>query len=319
MKQVIAVSLALWVASSASASTNLVHVATQITGLQLQVLDLTPGDGVEATVTPYLPYGPDMGPTMSTSLYDYKSNGESNDLQQNFYGSAFDSSEININNEHSSIVKNNSGIYVDTDLTTLSANSLLGTFEMNSGSDQYLTVGAGIGPSNWLALTVSAHTAVNFSADVSHSIELDISQLVGSPQLQPFLNAGYSLALNAGAGFDVTHSDFIGFSDPHYNYASNYKFLETMIDPFGKVIQNEPINQTEKLELTFSNDSDVDVVRYFSLSGGIGYSLTAIAPVASVDVPAVPEPSTYALMAIGLVGIGVVARRSRLTTDGCTA
>lgn len=318
MKRVIFAFVALWTTGSAFAGINVVQASSQITGLQLQVVDLTPDDGMTASAVPYLPYSPDFGPTTKTNFYldNFKSDGIYE--QQYYNGTVFDPFDINSVSAAGSIVKNSSGIYLNTGIDNATASNLIDTFELKSIDPQYQTAGVGIYPSDWLALTVGAHTAVNISADVVQSIEMDLSQLTGSEQWQPFLKAGYSLSVMASTSFDITNSDFEGFDESHYSVVSQYQSSESFIDEFGQITQADPVNQTKKLELTFSNDSDVDVVRYFSISAGIGYTFEAVAPIAPVEVPAVPEPGTYALMAIGLIGIGAVVRRSRLATEGGT-
>ena len=56
----------------------------------------------------------------------------------------------------------------------------------------------------------------------------------------------------------------------------------------------------------------------FGLSAASGQN-TVSSLLVSANVVAVPEPTSLALTSFGLIFIGVVARRSRLTTDGCTA
>lgn len=311
MKRAVVASLALWATCSVWAAGQVVQVSNQITGLQLQVVDLTPEDGLAASAMPYQAYmEPD--PATGTSLQVFNMNTATQGYDEIYNGTVFDSTNINRSDAAGSIVKNNSGIYLNTGLDAAAANNAIGTFQLNTGSPQYQSATAGIYPWGWLALTVAPHTAVSISANVAQSIEMDLSQLAGSAQWQPFLNAGYSLALSANIGFDITSSDFTGgFEEPHYSSTNQYLSSESSINELGQLTGGGPVSQSKNVELTFANDSDNEVVRYFSVSAHTGYTLEAVAPLAPVEVPAIPEPSTYAFMALGLIGLGVVARRSR--------
>lgn len=314
MKRAVVASWALWATSSVLAAGNVVQVSNQITGLQLQVVDLTPEDGLAASAVPYQSYlQPD--PSTYTSLQVFNMNTGTQGYDLIYDGTVFDPTEINRSDTAGSIVKNSSGIYVNTALDATAANNAIGTFQLNAGHPQYQNAIAGISPWGWLALTVAPHTAVSISANVAQNIEMDLSQLVGSAQWQPFLNAGYSLALSANIGFGITSSDFSSnFEEPHYNSTSQYLSGESSINELGQLTGGAPVSQSQNLELTFANDSDTEVVRYFSVSANTGYTLEAVAPLAPVEVPAIPEPSTYAFMALGLIGLGAIARRSRPAT-----
>lgn len=69
---------------------------------------------------------------------------------------------------------------------------------------------------------------------------------------------------------------------------------------------------TDDLKLT--NDSAVALLKSLNLSTGLAAFITPVAfgkLTVDVTAAAVPEPSTYALMGIGLVGMGLVARKRR--------
>jgi len=78
------------------------------------------------------------------------------------------------------------------------------------------------------------------------------------------------------------------------------------------------LDGAQDFEFTVVNFGDSNLTGLIALQLTVGSDLSLYAQRFSeitppIDIPAIPEPSTYALMGLGLVGIATVARRRRHT------
>ena len=110
---------------------------------------------------------------------------------------------------------------------------------------------------------------------------------------------------------DGNYGAIVQPSDPFY-----FEGRENLFHSYG--MDNSPLNlsTSQDFEFTVDNFGDSDgtgwVELYMRVNSDVrlhAVRFSVITP--PIDIPAIPEPSTYALMGLGLVGIAAVARRRR--------
>ncbi len=162
-----------------------------------------------------------------------------------------------------------------------------------------------------LPFTLGAGTGLVLQGTASTHLTFDGSAL--RTELDAY---GYEFwNLNAKLDADVmfSMSDIDGMDLPNmlwFSKASSMKFDQDSM--------NDTLSATKSQSFKFSllNPHDTEMAGSVLLSLGIGSHLTLDASRTEItdppiDIPAIPEPSTYALMGLGLVGIAAVARRRR--------
>ena len=138
---------------------------------------------------------------------------------------------------------------------------------------------------------------VNTSATFTGSQGEVFAQALGGHQFT--LTANTQLVLRGDAGVTAT------FDASRYGFGHAMTFITYTGADGSEVLLSDAIASTNadtidrELYITFSTASQ-------SVSGNYGYLVGAIGTVS-----AVPEPSTYAMLALGLASIGLQARRKR--------
>lgn len=143
-------------------------------------------------------------------------------------------------------------------------------------------------PLSWDSKGGSASFA---SKDGQNSFSFDLSGLSGSGEVFITLSSTFGL----GAGFDITSATFDGQA---FTAVLNYNSTQS---PVG-------------FDNWYFKASDLSKsVHHFTVNGlALGGGFNGTVNITSTPLPAIPEPSTYALLLAGIGVVGLVARRRGL-------
>ena len=179
------------------------------------------------------------------------------------------------------------------------------------------------GAGGWTFLSVTDVTAASFASSIASAgiIMLDSGGNIGGG-----LTGAEEAVLTAGA---AALNSFVGGGGGLFSQAGGYGWLSALVPGLNTVTsQNTGLTLTAAGSAAFPglNNGDLSAGpwhNYFTGVGSIPVLATGVNNFAVVigasggsitdPIPAIPEPSTYALMALGLAGMAAVARRRRTT------
>lgn len=175
-----------------------------------------------------------------------------------------------------------------------------------------------------------SYTNVSATAQVTSAVidsvtnqYMSVATSGGATQTSPvmkYVSSGGSLTvsdLNVDLVNKKVYATVIGANG--VNTLSNY-YLWDIVHPVTQdtfSAGNNTLSQVSGLQITTAGfNTFVQALGLLSLGKGALGTVTDFGTITTVmnvsgTVPSVPEPSTYALMALGMVGIGLVARRRR--------
>lgn len=163
-------------------------------------------------------------------------------------------------------------------------------------------------PMQSVQFTLSAHTRLVLEGDAAAQASLAAGMMV--PWDEP--NSAYNPSVSAFAQLGIGRGTL---SRPLADsYASWFDYVADMQDAYAWTWDGVGVHNTmdpatldpvsRHLSVALVNDSDTEMTGLFYMS--VSTSASLLQP---LDVPAIPEPSTYMLMGLGLVGL-VLRRRA---------
>lgn len=301
----VALATSLVAASAQASDTVLASASAALSNLQITVIDLDPNDGLAASVT----FSP------AALLTYYQQGGEINPVESQML----------------------------VDLNALSSNPLTGTLAV--GTYSFASAGIGLAssvnssellpgrqdPGNW------ANQTSGFRKEMAFGTIIDVDS--------PFLHAITPLVLGANTAVVISGdamvststaakppSDVVSLFDPAQVdlsklglYSSAMSTLDiSLTEPGGGWSPESSVSVISRSESGVSYDDDWAVTPFSVTIGNSSlethdqdFSLTLTTSAAAYvsarllpTTPAIPEPSTYALMGLGLVGIALARGRT---------
>jgi hypothetical protein len=182
--------------------------------------------------------------------------------------------------------------------------------QKNPDSNTLLQTIAGSNYDDYVVLKLAAHTAVTFTGTIASTLSFDRDALDAASA--PYLDAEGTVNLMfLGGGRMLTVLDETAFGEPAMTIEDvQFERVDYRYMPNG---QSQFTRESVAGPLTFSrtvrNTHDVDLDLYFMLHAGSDLSVDRYS--FSVDAGAVPEPGTWALMGLGLIGLAAASQRHR--------
>lgn len=198
------------------------------------------------------------------------------------------------------------------------AASKLGSTNFDNGN---IAVGAKAGiaqDADGIAFTLSPHSAITFTGLMQASMRLDtaalneVSKAFYDGVRTPFVSVGAFNYINV-ASLPEDLSTMANWDTQEASLGVLEAFTYQPDVAGGLVVKSDE----KAFSITVENTRDTALVGVFNLFTGTQtnwYRNTIGAPEISVT-PSVPEPGTYALMGLGLMGLSVVARQRRLNNS----
>jgi hypothetical protein len=192
-----------------------------------------------------------------------------------------------------------------------------GLIDFNNGNIGHVAKAGVVNDLDAVAFTLSPHSVITFTGVLKASISLDTAAL---DQLAPAFYNGVEtpyVAVNAANAIqvvtlpeDLTNTADWQSQDVYLGVSESHNYLPGVA---GTLV----VKSDEKaFTLTVENTRDTALLGVFNLFTGVETSWfrnTIASPEIGGPISTtVPEPSTYALMGLGLIGLAAVARQNRL-------
>lgn len=178
----------------------------------------------------------------------------------------------------------------------------LGAAKLGEQSLQSMETSAALSSLNGVRFVIGAHSSITITGFMTPIAIIDHQALLGTPELQAVLQQGQTLSLKSTASIQLNLFDPLGPCCGSNLFAYADLSVQTLIDPVAGVSESSFGMGASPLQLTFVNNSDQEVVRVLDVRTHASVS-AAILPV--------PEPDTWILTGLGLLGMGVALRQQR--------
>lgn len=315
---VIAVTLPAYANAGVSAS-----ASAQITGLAYRLVDLNPNDGIAPTIT--------FNNAISTSVNhtNYNVNDGNNSVYD--YGAPYTGllpdTAINTSLKSESATATSQGFTASASASTDEAfahidpaNRSQESFSVRS--DASLSVDPGQFDENLntpISITLSANTALYITGVANVKGQFDKDAFMAQAASMPGSHDAYIWAFDMlGANASLS----LGTYAYEYDAAGNViaSTINSSLAQLTNAYGETNFDRARSLDVQFANltSSDANVMlriqtsAYANLEGSLDFRDVIIDPIPPVTPPSIPEPSTYLLMGLGLVGVGLARKRARV-------
>ena len=280
-----------------------------ITGFTYRLIDLTPDDGVAASLT----FHPTNKLILGYTAGDYELVRESHEGEL-FSGQA---AQLNAPSGTAQVSYSNGAFHgsvaVNPENVQQLGNQYTASLTQYFGADMY----SDWTPDDW-ALTLSANTALVIEAQVATSYSVDHEAFQNSAYAQSLADSELALSLTSSSYASMT----IWGKDESWQYSDLFNAPEEFLAQCSRssVYSEEPSlvamgsgdgfaagAGTLVIGIANGNDFAADLRFMFTAEVSTVFSTASTNPV--IEVPVIPEPSTWALMGLGLLGVAAASRR----------